>query len=93
MLLAASQERVLENVVPGADAGAGCVSSLELLNSGNRLSAVEVEVHDTGGAWIALGKGTSSVNLPPGARKTYTLEAAAWMKVRERISLREQGRW
>jgi hypothetical protein len=83
LLLAAGQERVMETVVPGLPAPAECTSTVELANTGNRMAKVQIEAHREGGALTALRGG--SIELAPGERRSYGLEAGAWTKVRERI--------
>ena len=87
-LLAAGQERILETVLPGADVGPGCSSSMELVNSGSRAASIDLEAHGPTGALVPGG---ASLLLAPGARKTVALEPQAWVKIRELIPLPRQG--
>jgi hypothetical protein len=90
MLLASGQERVLESAIPGADAGVECTSSVEVVNVGSRQAAVELEAHGTGGALVAL-QGAVALVLAPRERRSFAVDSGAWVKVRERIALAEQG--
>ena len=83
LLLAAGQERVVETVVAGAAPAAGCSETVEIANAGSRRAAVEIEMHRESGALVAIDG--SSIELAPGERRSYALDAGTWTGVRERI--------
>jgi hypothetical protein len=90
LLLAAGQERVVETVISGAPRAEGCTATIEIANAGSRIAAVELHAHRESGAVVALPAGAAAFGLHPGEHRTFPVETAAWIGVRERVDSAEQ---
>jgi hypothetical protein len=90
-ILAQTQERVVESIVPWLVYNSDCSSAVELQNLGDRESPAEVEAHKSSGALVPLvGHSGNSMRLSAGEHAEYRLQIAgetdgAWVLIREKI--------
>lgn len=88
---AASQERVMESVVPALAFGTACSSTVTIQNLSDRPVVVDVEAHRASGALAPIvGHPEITIRLGPRERSSCKPQIeeeteGAWMKVRERV--------